>query len=408
MLRKSQMAHLWAVLTLLFPAETAWSAAQVTLLGNWSAKQNAPAGAAGTPPSEAMLTFSRNGGAISGVMRAGRDEFPLFDVEDAEGGFSFTVVIPGTLSLSLRYAGTLNGNTLSLSSADDGQGRFALTAEREGPPVEASPSPAPATASADSKPAPQPPTPRASTPPRAPAPAPAAQRQASSAATQPTAPAVASPEPGAPPRPAAVGQAIQGSYITRLLDQLPPPSAQPAGPPPSSAPAPIMRGTPVPPATAAPIMQGRPVPPASTPTGVASLEASKPNPTLAQPPPPKPSFDLAGMWTAQQASPRSAAPVDVKLSFTEAHGSTRVGTEEWPLFDVQGSGDELSFSLVIPGTPYITIHYRGTVAADEMKLASLDEGQGVFTLSGHRASTPVPVAVKSAPPPVAAAAAAPA
>src|SRR5262249_27489075 len=86
-----------------------------------------------------------------------------------------------------------------------------------------------------------------------------------------------------------------------------------------------------------------------------------------------------------------AAPVDAKLTFVEARGTMRVGNEEWPLFEVKGSGSELSFALVIPGSPYITIRYRGTVTGNEMMLASLDDGQGVFALTAHRDAAPDPV-----------------
>jgi alpha-galactosidase len=343
---------LFFAVAMLAPMGGALGAAPADLVGSWSAKQNAPAGAAAAAPSEATLTFARNGDALSGVMRAGGEEFPLYDVKETGSAVSFTMVIPGTPYLSLRYSGSLAGNTLNLTS-DDGQGHYALSAVREGP-------------------APSPPARTAAAPPP--------QRAAVQTAPRPPANRVPPPPSAAPPQ--ATGQAIQGSYITQLLNQLPPAPAQSPAPSPP-APAPVMRGAPVPPATA-PLMQGAPVPPSAAPAEVASVEPSRPSAPPAPPPPPKPSYDLAGEWTAQQSSPGSAAPVDAKLTFVEARGTMRVGNEEWPLFDVKGSGNELSFTLVIPGSPYITIRYRGTVTGNEMMLASLDEGQGVFALAAHR------------------------
>jgi alpha-galactosidase len=394
LLRKRQAALFLAGIAMLASSGLARGAAEASILGSWNAKGSAPASATVAPPPEATLTFSRNGDAVSGVMRAGGNEYALFDVREADGNVSFTVVIPGTPYLSLRYAGTLKGNTLNLASADEGQGQFALTAEREGP----APAPSAATAAIEQKPAVQPAAPRAATA-RPPTPPPE-QRQAS-------APPPPATPPAAPAAPAAAGQAIQGSYITRLLNQLPAPSpapaAQPPAPPAASPPPPVMRGAPVPPT--APIMQGAPVPPTPAPVmsgvpvpgqppaQVATLEPPKPP---APPPAPKPSFELAGEWKGQQASPGSGAPVDVTLAFTDARGTMRVGKEEWPLFDVKGTGDELSFTLVIPGTPYVTIHYRGTVVSNDLMLASLDEGQGIFTLNGHRDGAPASVETKSA------------
>jgi alpha-galactosidase len=78
-----------------------------------------------------------------------------------------------------------------------------------------------------------------------------------------------------------------------------------------------------------------------------------------------------------------------------------VGADEWTLFDVRDTGPTVEFTLVIPGSPYTTIHYGGTIAGDELQLASLDEGQGAFHLTAHRgvaqASEPR-VAVLNPPP----------
>jgi hypothetical protein len=119
-----------------------------------------------------------------------------------------------------------------------------------------------------------------------------------------------------------------------------------------------------------------------------------------------PATALQGSWNARQTASGSAAPVDATLAFDGAKGTMRVGTDEWPLYDIKQAGDDVTFTLVIPGTPYITIHYSGTIAGDALKLASLDEGQGAFTLDARRAGTTAEVAastkaaLEQAPPPV--------
>ncbi len=66
----------------------------------------------------------------------------------------------------------------------------------------------------------------------------------------------------------------------------------------------------------------------------------------------------------------------------------RVGADEWPLFDVRDAGSDVAFTLVIPGAPYVTIHYGGTIDGDALQLTSLDEGQGAFRMTAHRAAFP--------------------
>src|SRR5258706_9501848 len=80
----------------------------------------------------------------------------------------------------------------------------------------------------------------------------------------------------------------------------------------------------------------------------------------------------------------------------------RVGADEWPLFDVKELGTSIAFTLVIPGAPYVTIHYSGTLTGDGLELASLDEGQGIFKLTARRRadSMPAPQAPTLAPSPV--------
>jgi alpha-galactosidase len=136
-------------------------------------------------------------------------------------------------------------------------------------------------------------------------------------------------------------------------------------------------------------------PPAAAPT-TASLAAS---PAITQP-----AVGLQGSWEAQQASSGSAAPIAATLTFTGDHGTMQVGADAWPLFEVKQMGTAISFTLIIPGTPYLTIHYAGTLTSDALEATSLDEGQGRFRLTARRATGPLlaspkPPATRSAPPP---------
>ena len=76
-----------------------------------------------------------------------------------------------------------------------------------------------------------------------------------------------------------------------------------------------------------------------------------------------------------------------------------------PLFDVRDTGGRVSFSLIIPGTPYINVHYFGARVGNELRLVSPDDGQGVFTLTAFRvipgappASVPLAAPVPAATP----------
>jgi len=151
------------------------------------------------------------------------------------------------------------------------------------------------------------------------------------------------------------------------------------------------------------------IPPAPLPPSRPAL----PPPSIADPANALPG-GLEGRWTAQQASPGSAAPIEAVLIFTGNRGAMRVGADEWPLFDVKELGTSIGFTLVIPGAPYVTIHYSGTLTGDGLELASLDEGQGIFKLTARRradsmqapqaptlAPSPVPGAPGRSEPPVA-------
>src|SRR6476659_6905201 len=96
--------------------------------GSWQAEQSNAGGA----PDAATLVFTRNGATLSGVMRGKDGDMPLFDVKEAGSTVSFTLVIPGSPYVSVRYSGALAGDELRLVSSDDGQGVYMLTAHRSG------------------------------------------------------------------------------------------------------------------------------------------------------------------------------------------------------------------------------------------------------------------------------------
>ncbi|MEA2825215.1 MAG: alpha-galactosidase [Alphaproteobacteria bacterium] len=137
-------------------------------------------------------------------------------------------------------------------------------------------------------------------------------------------------------------------------------------------------------------------------TQTASLQPVIPSAALAPPPIGDTASALPrvleGRWAAQQASPGSAAPIEAALVFTGNRGTMHVGADDWPLFDVKETGTSIAFTLVIPGAPYVTIHYSGVLTGDGLELASLDEGQGIFTLTARRAgSMEAPLASTLAP-----------
>jgi alpha-galactosidase len=75
-------------------------------------------------------------------------------------------------------------------------------------------------------------------------------------------------------------------------------------------------------------------------------------------------------------------------------GVLLAGGQEFPLFDVKQAGADISFSVVIPGTPYETVVYRGTVGDDRLELTGLGEKQGVYGLTATRQGAPERAAVE--------------
>ena len=272
----------------------AFAAAPDTALeGQWRVEQ---ANSTGSAAAQGTLTFTREGGALTGAMRFGADELPIFDAKETGTSVSFTVVIPGMPYITVHYFGARTGDEIRLVSPEEGHGVFTLTAYREG-----------------------------------------------------------APQPQAPPPVIALA--------------LPPAQVQTAS------------------------LQAPPVSPPSPP----ALPPARPA---------TPAGPLEGSWTAQQQSPGSAAPIDATLVFTGNRGTMHVGADDWALFDVREGGGTVSFTLVIPGAPYVAVHYSGTISGNELQLASIDPDQAAFRLSARRAGTgaappPATPRASAAPPAVA-------
>ena len=97
----------------------------------------------------------------------------------------------------------------------------------------------------------------------------------------------------------------------------------------------------------------------------------------------------------------------------------RIGADDLPLFDLVQSGHDIGFTVIVPGTPYVSVRYAGTVEGDMMQLSSLDDGRGVSRFNARRSdmsaapaagstaqltSLAPPSAARAAPPPAARAA----
>ncbi len=309
--------------------------------GTWAIEQIPPGG---TPRRQGTITITQSGAGLAGTMRLDGADMPLSNVRETGGIISFSAPVPGSPGLALNYSGAIQGNQLGVASQDFGSGSYTLTARRtRGAPqaqiAQAAP-PAPAAA-----PAP-PPAVRAPTAPAAPPP-----------------PAARAPVAAPPPTLGAPGATAQGDYVARLLGQ----GAPSATPPPPAAPPPeppqVVASAPPPPAPPAPARR-------------------------APEPPPVPGPELEGSWSAEQTIPGSIGPSAATLSFTRegdrVAGVLRSDGQEFPLFDVRQAGAEVTFSVVIPGTPYETVVYRGMVSDDHMDLAGLGEQQGVYALMATR------------------------
>jgi len=66
------------------------------LVGSWTVEQVPPGGA---QHSEGTMIFTQSGNDLSGVLRVGRTQLPLSDIDDTGGIVSFTVVIPRNITL---------------------------------------------------------------------------------------------------------------------------------------------------------------------------------------------------------------------------------------------------------------------------------------------------------------------
>jgi alpha-galactosidase len=243
------------------------------LEGNWAAEQTR----AGVS-SQALLSFTRAGEALSGSLHAAGGELPLFDVRETDGIISFTLIVPGTPYAAIPFCGTRMGDSVRLTGTDENHTTYTITARKEAPAA---------------------------------SPVQTAASVAGASATEPAPSPVAAAAPAIAPSKPTLGAGL---------------------------------------------------------SAIASASGR-----------------LDGAWSATQTSPGGAAPVEAKLVFKGARGVMHAGTADWPLFDVHDADGDVTFALVIPGTPYLTVHYAGTLASDMLQLQGLDADKGIFHLAARRA-----------------------
>jgi alpha-galactosidase len=307
--------------------------------GTWVVEQVAPGGA---QRRQGILTIRQNGNALSGVMRLNGSDFPLANVRESDGIISFSAGAPDDARVMLNYSGAVRGNELGVASQDLGSGSYTLTAQRADAPA---------------------PTQTAKA-----APPPAAQPAAPSAPRGLTLPPPVARAPAAAP----------GEFATRLLGQgSPATGASPAATPPPAA-------------------ESAPPPPAVVASASPPPAAPRPAPLPPSGPP------LDGEWRAQQTSPNSPMPNAATLNFAR-DGDRLTGTlltngQEFPLFDVRQTGLVVSFSVVIPGTPYETINYSGTLENDRLAMQGVGESRRAYGLVATRQQQLSSVVAPPAPP----------
>jgi alpha-galactosidase len=215
------------------------------------------------------------------MLRAGGQDFALFDVKQTGPVVSFSVVIPGTPYQTIIYSGMLENDRLALQGVGERRQVYGLVATR--------------------------------------------RQQLSSAVTS-VAPPAPAPAPAAPREPAAARASLA-------------------------------------------------VPPVSAAERAAMPAA------------------LMGNWIAELTEAGSPSSVPVSLSFDAAKASIRIGSDDLPLYDVMQSGQSISFTVIVPGTPYSSVRYSGVLLDNRMLLNSTDQGGGVSTLSARRGdSSAVPTA----------------
>ncbi len=212
----------------------------------------------------------------------------------------------------------------------------------------------------------------------------------------------------------------QRAYALEATRQEPSPSAPPQvaseTPPAEPAPAPQVALAPPPPAEPAPAPQVALVPPPpAEPAPAPQVALAPPPPTVPEPSPapvpvPPPAVadaNLEGTWSAELTDPGAPSSIPATLSFDGDKATMHVGTDDLPLYDVSQMGIDVSFTVIVPGSPYVSVRYSGVVADGTMQLASLDNGRGVSTLvarrverSGSPTADPLgPMQASLAPPP---------
>jgi len=164
----------------------------------------------------------------------------------------------------------------------------------------------------------------------------------------------------------------QRAYALKATKQEPSPSAPPqiASETPPAEPAPAPQVALAPPPLAGP----EPTPaPAAEPLPVPAPLASAGT-----------SVDLQGTWSAELTDPGAPSSIPATLSFDGDKATMHVGADALPLYDLTQMGIDVSFTVIVPGSPYVSVRYSGVVTDDTMQLASLDNGRGVSTLMARR------------------------
>ena len=270
------------------------------------------------------------GDRITGVMRSGGQENPLFEVRQTGTEVTFFVVIPGTPYRTIVYRGMVSDDRMELAGVGEQQAAYGLTATRQAPSIASAPPPA-----------------------------------------------------------AAEPALVESAPMPQMALAPPPPPPPVVAPPPPRVVAPPSPPTPEPPTPQ--VALAPPPPPAPVP---------EPPPPAPAPSPPTASDSLEGTWVVQLVDTGSMSVIDATLAFDGDKGSMRVGSEDLPLYEVTRVGADLAFSVIVPGTPYMTIRYSGVAAAGMMRLTSLDEGRGVSTLHARRVDDNVMPAAGPATPPI--------